>query len=521
MSRKDDTSELQFLRNQQQVIASLAETFLRGHSVASLYTEIGRSISKVLQVDGCLLLECPTDGHGYRLRSACGLCKKKMLETVDWVDNRQLAESLKRDDVLVVTDYLASKKFHPPDRECFKNYRSGMSVRMPGQSGPIGVLAIYHSQARKYRVDEQEFLSTISNMLAGALSRDAKERALRETETRSKVILNTAVDAIITIDEDGLITLFNQAAQQMFGYMEEEVIGQKVNMLMPQPYRNEHDQYMENYKSTGKKKVIGIGREMTGERKDGSTFPLYLAVSEFKVGEKRHYTGIIRDVTEQRSLEQEVLRISDHERRRIGQDLHDGLGQMLTGIGLMSQGLVNKLKKENPGIAEQAKEITRLLREADEYAKNLSRGLLPVDFEVRGLVTSLERLATNAERLFGVECTFRESNIPVFYDTTVVEHLFRITQEAISNAVKHSQADRIRIELEANEEFAVLMVKNNGRGFTSEWQQKKGSGIDIMRFRAQLIGATLDIQNLEGGGVVLNCVLPRTEAMYRMEDEQE
>lgn len=501
-------------------ISTMAEYFLRGENIEKLYTEVSTRITMVLQLEGCLVLERKHgEKENYHLFSACGFCDMSQLESTSWLDNDQFRKTMETNSVISIEEYGKGNRYLPPDRECFREFRSGMSVRIPGKHKPKGIIAVYHRKPRIYNIYEHEFLKTVSDMLAGALSREEKEGELRESEARSMAILDTAVDGIITIDSRGRITLFNQAALNIFGYEEKEVLGNNISMLMPEPYRGEHDTYLRNYTSTGRKKIIGSGREMTGLRKDGNTFPLYLAVSKFLTAEGPSYTGIVRDISEQRRLEQEVLSISDHERRRIGQDLHDGLGQMLTGIGLMSQSLKTKLQKENSGAALQADEITRLIREADEYAKNLSRGLLPVDFEVRGLVTSLERLAANAERLFGITCTFREENPPLFHDTTVVEHLFRIAQEAISNAVKHGQAGEVVLKLFATEEYACLKVTDNGKGFLRNWYEKKGSGMDIMQFRAQLIGANLDIRNREEGGAELNCILPRNEAVYRMDPE--
>ncbi len=514
--------ELAFLRHQQEALSSLAEVFLRGEDSSRLYDIVSEKVREVLKADGCLLVERASVNEDFNLFSACGLCEKSALEATEWLENDQFTTTMETGETIVVSDYEASDRFHPPDRKCFKNYRSGMSIPIPGQEdAPRGFLAVYYSRSRIFSDDELDFLKTISNLLAGALSRDSKERALKESEARFKAILNTAVDGIITIDAYGIISMYNQAAEKMFGYRNEEVMGRNIKMLMPQPYRDEHDQYLENYHATGKKKIIGIGREVTGQRKDGSTFPLYLAVSKFYVGERLQFTGIIRDISEQRMLEQEVLRISEHERRRIGQDLHDGLGQMLTGIGLLSQGLQKKLNKEESTYAEAAAEITRLIREADQYAKNLSRGLLPVDLDSRGLVTSLERLVANAERLFGVKCTFSESKAPVFSDNAVVEHLFRIAQEGISNSVKHGMANEIRLELTANKEFASLRVIDDGKGFSEHWEKEKGSGIDIMRFRAQLISANLDVENLDGGGAMLSCIIPRAGVMYRIGNDDE
>lgn len=513
-------SEVHVLGRHFQAIAALAEYFLRGESIEQVYSQVSEVITDILQLEACLVLEHQRgENKAYHLCSACGFCDLHKLKPADWMDNKQLLDTLETPDVVCVEEFGQGNNYAPPGRDCFRQFRSCMSIRIPGEGEPTGVIAVYSSNPRQFSMQEREFIKTVSNMLAGALSREENENELRESEARLMAILDTAVDGIITIDEHGIITLFNQAASRIFGYSEEEIIGKNIGMLMPEPYRSEHDNYLHNYTVTGKKKIIGRGREMTGLRKDGKTFPLYLAVSEFHTKEGRSYTGIVRDISEQRRLEQEVLNISDHERRRIGQDLHDGLGQMLTGIGLMSRNLEKMLKTDPSGAAEHAGEITHLIRKADEYAKNLSRGLLPVDFEMRGLATSLERLTTNAERLFGITCRFREDNPPVFHDTSVVEHLFRIAQEAISNAVKHGMASEVDIELFANPEYACLKVTDNGNGFTGNWHEKKGSGMDIMMFRAQLIGATLDVRNWEEGGAELCCILPRTETVYRMETE--
>ena len=132
--------------------------------------------------------------------------------------------------------------------------------------------------------------------------RKRAEEVLRESESRTRAIVNTAVDAIITIDEQGIVESFNPAAERIFGYTADEVIGQNVKILMSLPYHEEHDGYLANYLTTGKKKIIGIGREVMGRHKDGTIFPMDLAVSEVCLGERRIFTGIMRDITERRVL---------------------------------------------------------------------------------------------------------------------------------------------------------------------------------------------------------------------------
>ncbi|MEX2602154.1 MAG: PAS domain S-box protein [Balneolaceae bacterium] len=359
--------------------------------------------------------------------------------------------------------------------------------------------------------DEQRLdirLSFAEKLARNTVDRNIIEQKLRESESRYRGILETTVDAIISISNRGEIRTFNKAAERLFQYKVSEVVGKNVKILMPEPYKREHDDYINNYLETGHRKIIGIGREVTGRRKDGSTFPMYLAVSEVKLRDQRIFTGIVRDITEQRRLEQEILRISEHERRRIGQDLHDGLGQMLTGIGLIGKNLTSQLEKEGHKLSEQAGEITSLIRDADQYARELARGLVPVEFDSEGLSAALERLTTHAKKLFGITCSLTSTGTIRFEDATNITHLYRIAQEAVSNAVKHGNATNVAIQLAGNEHHIRLRVEDNGTGFPEDWDAKGGLGVRIMQFRASLIGANLEVSDAHGGGALITCTLP-------------
>lgn len=341
-----------------------------------------------------------------------------------------------------------------------------------------------------------------------ATQRSLHRQVEAELTARARAILDTSVDAIITINAHGTVESFNPAAERIFGFAESEVVGQSINMLMPSPYREEHDGYLQSYRETGRRRIIGIGREVTGQRKDGTTFPMELAVSETWIEGRALFTGIVRDISERRRLEQEILRISDQERRRIGQDLHDGLGQMLTGIGLISQSLARSLQPDAPGAAQEVEELTQLIRDADRHARGLARGLVPVDLEANGLVAALHRLAGNAERLFGIACTFEEIGDVAIRDNTVATHLYRIAQEAVSNAVRHGQAEAVHLTLARGPEQLRLRIEDDGTGFPDVLDEDtRGMGVHIMHYRARIIGGTLDIAHRLGGGTVLTCTL--------------
>ena len=222
---------------------------------------------------------------------------------------------------------------------------SSVAVVIPGRPGAFGVLGVDSKIAARFGADDVKFLESIGNVLATAISRLQFESELRDTAARLRGIVDTAVDGIITIDEQGIVETMNPAAERIFGYAASEVVGRNVSMLMPEPYRSEHDGYLEHYRRTGERRIIGIGREVRGRRKDGTEFPMDLAVSAANVGKRRIFTGLVRDITERKRLEREILEISDHEQRRIGSDLHDDLCQRLAGIRFSCDALKSSLSK--------------------------------------------------------------------------------------------------------------------------------------------------------------------------------
>lgn len=322
-----------------------------------------------------------------------------------------------------------------------------------------------------------------------------------------EAIFDNAVDAIIIINRSGQITRFNRAAEATFGYATQEVRGQNVSILMPMSYARNHDRYMNNYLRTGVRKVMGLGREVEGQRKNGEIFPMELALSEFRSEGELFFAGFVRDITERRKLEHEILRTSEHERRRVGQDLHDGLGQMLTGISLIAGNLARQLTMQDHDLADDMSEVVELMRDADRMSRNIARGLVPVELDGEGLAAAIEGLCANARKFFSVECHFSEEGKPNIRDSGAVSNLYRIAQECISNAVKHGRATRIDVALRTEGNDLVLEVKDNGIGFPETLSEDRGMGVDIMGYRARVINARLTIERRDEGGTIITCVL--------------
>lgn len=333
------------------------------------------------------------------------------------------------------------------------------------------------------------------------------EEALAESERRMRTIVDTAADAIITISERGIIDSFNPAAERMFGYSRDEAIGQNVRILMPEPHCTEHNDYLARFLKTGEARIIGIGRELVGQRKDGSTFPIDLAVSQLHDGVQQLFTGIIRDISERKSLQRELLTISSEEKTRISQDLHDSVGQKLTGLGMLAGSLAVTLQEHSPSDVDAANRIAVGVEQALEQIRKLSKGLLPVEVDGEGLRAALTELAELTTHHSGIRCDF-DCRQPVrIEDNETATHLYRIAQEATTNALKHGRPTLVTISLDKEDTQIILRIRDDGQGISSAAWQTQGMGLRTMHYRAALIGATLSIVPVESGGTLVSCRL--------------
>jgi signal transduction histidine kinase len=233
-----------------------------------------------------------------------------------------------------------------------------------------------------------------------------------------------------------------------------------------------------------------------------------LAVSEVRLANRRLFAGFVRDITERKRLEQEILEISDRERQRLGQDLHDGLCQHLAGIELMSQVLEQKLAPKSKADARRVAEIAGHVREAISQTRLLARGLFPVTLESEGLQSALEELAVNTEKMFGIKCRLVCHSEIKISDLAAATHLYRIAQEAVSNAFKHGKATDVMMELDCEPGRISLRVSDNGVGFSREAAKNKGMGLRIMRYRAGMLGGTLSVERNSNGGTSVVCLVP-------------
>ncbi len=217
---------------------------------------------------------------------------------------------------------------------------------------------------------------------------------------------------------------------------------------------------------------------------------------------------LLREIEERKHLERELLSIIEKERRWIGQELHDSIGQQLTGIELMTKVLQQNISKEMPTEAAYAAKIVTLVNHATEQTRDLVRGLYLLNFDNGDLISALERLAISTEHLFGLSCTLKCDRLVTIDDVSVATNLCRIAQEAITNAIKHGKAKNVLRQLVSNGDVSTLTVESDGLDFPAVQAKSKGMGLKIMNYRAEVINGSLNICHAVHGGTLVTCVFP-------------
>ncbi|HEU0274053.1 MAG TPA: PAS domain S-box protein [Candidatus Udaeobacter sp.] len=506
---KRSEEQLQRRLREQAIAARFSLDALQATNIQTICDDATYVLHRELGVDFSGVFEVSQDGKTLFLRSGAGWKPGHIGHAkIDASEETAVGRALQLNQPIVIEDVQTDRQLRLPQFMNDHKIASSMAVVIQGRSRAFGVVSVDTTSLRAFGADEIHFLESIGNILATAISRIQFEHDLHGTAARLKAIVDTAVDGIITINERGIIETINAAAERIFGYRADEVMGRNVSMLMPEPYRSEHDGYIERYRRTGERRIIGIGREVRGRRKDGTEFPMDLAVSASNLGDRRIFTGLVRDISARKRLEQEVLEATDQEKRRLGSDLHDDLCQRLAGIRFACDALKKTLAKS--GDSEAADRIAKIgvdVGDTIDRTRMLARGMAPVAFETNGLASALQELAHSVQQMFTVNCTFC-SNEPVsISDPGVAMHLYRIAQESLNNSLKHAKASEVMVSLEMRDDRAVLTIEDNGVGFSISEANgaRQGMGLRTIAYRAGIIDADLQVQSAPGKGTKVIC----------------
>ena len=328
-----------------------------------------------------------------------------------------------------------------------------------------------------------------------------------EMLARMAAIVESSDDAIISKTLDGIITSWNRGAEKVFGYASAEAVGRPMLMLFPPERVKEEADILAR---------IARGEsvdhyETVRMRKDGKRIEVSVTISPIKDSQGRIVgaSKIARDISERQELELAVAAAAEQERARIARELHDGLGQQLGGLRFLMDGLHRDLRSAFSPQAETASQLAKEIATALTQARTLAHELYAVPPSPDGLLQALENLAERIVSERGVACVFVGEAAVQMHNPMIASHLYRIAQEAVHNALKHSRATRIELELVQLPETMELRIKDNGVGLPAV-AHSHGLGLHTMNQRSRLIGGQLSIQGRSGGGVAVICSVPNT-----------
>jgi len=384
------------------------------------------------------------------------------------------------------------------------------------------------------------------------LSEDIGERrealtVLKEQEARLRAVLETVPDAIIVIDARGAIQSFSSAAERQFGYNADEVIGRNVNMLMPSPYREEHDEYIGHYQKTRERRIIGIGREVFGQRKDGSIFPMYLSVGEGKLEGESLFVGIIHDITEQqakewqlRELQDELLQVSRISGMgQMASSLAHELNQPLTAVSSLMQAARRMLEVGDPAAIGRARDAVEkanqqvlrageIIRRLREFASrgDTEKAFVPVDVMVNEAL-ALARISNK----FGatkVDVRLDDASAVIADKVQVQQVILNLVRNSLE-AMENIARPRLSVSTRLNNDMVEVSIADVGPGispevkerlfqpFVTTKQQGMGVGLSICRTIIEAHGGRLYAEDNPNGGTTFRFTLAR--ALDEAEDD--
>jgi PAS domain S-box-containing protein len=323
---------------------------------------------------------------------------------------------------------------------------------------------------------------------------------LRESEAQTRALLQAIPDVVLKVRSDTTCIDQHSPDQSQFYLDLSHYVGKKLSKFFPANLLNLYRRHMRLAYRTRKMQVFEYEMPIRG--------CLRKREARMVVQNLDNILVIVRDITERKKMEREIMGIEEREKQRLGRDLHDSLCQQLLGIAMLSSHLKQKIPFEPKDVLEKlAFEIESLLAEAGSQAHALARGLLPVPDEPTGLLSALSELANNISKLFQIQCRFHYDHAIHLKDSSMTTHLYRIAQEAISNAIRHGHARLIQLSLFRRQNVLHFSIQDNGCGMPSETKRHEGMGLSVMEYRARAIGGTFEVHAAPGQGTVVSCTL--------------
>lgn len=329
--------------------------------------------------------------------------------------------------------------------------------------------------------------------------------AIERAERRFQDLFEVGPDAIVVLGDDGVVRMVNARAERLFGCPRSDLIGQGVEQLVAPELRQDFREHCVTQVRSGEAKTIGVSEDVQIVARDGRRIPVEINLSPYHHESGQLVVATLRDTTQRRALQRQLAEAADNERRHIGQELHDGIGQQLTGLAFMCQRLQQKCAGTDE--SEYAGNLAELAKTTLSQVRELARGMCPVQVLDDSLIAALNNLADETRTRFGIRCVVRHDPEVEVNDTNLATNLFLIAREAVNNAIKHSKADRITITLDRPDGHVRMQVRDSGVGMAKYPIHAEGMGLRLIRHRASLIGASLNFTSKPGAGMTVTCTM--------------
>ncbi|HKP66134.1 MAG TPA: PAS domain S-box protein [Casimicrobiaceae bacterium] len=391
-----------------------------------------------------------------------------------------------------------------------------VALRGDGSEFPIEASISQHADG------EQKSFTAILRDVGERLRNEAR---LERSEAQLRGILDSAMDAIITVDASQRVIFYNDAAETMFGWSRADVDGKPLSMLIPERFRTAHGMHVEHFGKTGttSRRMGGTLRVVTGLRHNGDEFPIDASISQIETSGERFYTVILRDVTARfeaiealRKSKEELQQLGaaahltrEQEKSRIARELHDELGQSLTMLQMDVAWCRDKAPQDDAALRARLERMTSLLKSTIAATRRIASDLRPLMLDDLGLVPSIEWLVENFAQRTGIACELSVAAATLELSQPQASAIFRIVQESLTNVAKHAQASHADVVIERDDGSLIVRVEDNGVGFVVSGPRKPNSlGLYGLRERAALLGGEATIVSSPGQGTTVEARLP-------------
>ncbi len=345
-------------------------------------------------------------------------------------------------------------------------------------------------------------VESLASRLGGVLTRLQVDKLLQENESLFRTVAEGAFDAISLTDLAGNYRYLNRQFTTMTGYTEEALLGKSCLQIL---YQCEWVRGIDKDEDWLALLPVPLDREVLVRRKDATFFLAEISVKRIEWRSALALLWVFKDISERKRLEFEILAIDEWARTRIGHDLHDSIGQQLVGMTYLIEALGRNQSRTQSEQVNATREILNICRTAHSQLRSIVQGLLPLAAD-ESLADGLKRLCENATQRMGVLCEFHDGCTEPIVDPMVANHLYCIAQEALANAVRHADAQEIIVSLEMADHRGVLRIDDNGCGFDLDETRTTGSGLNIMKYRADVLGGTCSVVRRATGGMSVRCI---------------